>query len=402
MSSGIKYALEDWKRICTEKHNGKYNYDAITEYINKEQKMKIFCNQHQCWFEQTANSHIRGMEGCPLCKKEKYKKNALKSLDYAKNKIEDAIKGKNLEVDYSTYKGISEPITVYCHNKDLYGNEHGEFQPLVYNLINGHGCKKCSIDKNANRSRTDFNEFMEKIKILHPNLDFSLVKPFKNVDEQICVICHEKDEFGEEHGAYYTTPHRLLNGNKCKKCLRLEKVDVETWKKRCTKIHQNKYIYDEVNFDNLSDIVNIICKKHGLFKQTAMHHLYGHGCPICCESRIEKLITMVLNENQIEFQHNDRKTLNGLELDFLIPSKNIAIECQGEQHFKPKSFGCHNEQLVKENFDKQIERDKRKKDLCKDNGIDLIYFLDEEYNKYLEEGDIYFNNVEDLISYILK
>lgn len=400
MATGKRYNLEDWKNICTEKHNGKYTYEKVTEYINKKQVMEIYCTEHNCFFKQRADSHIRGYAGCPECKHQKAKKSAFKPLSYAQEKIEEAIKGKNIEIDYSTYKGMGEQITAYCHNVDDKGVEHGVFYPKIENLVNGHGCKKCGFERAANFHRTDFNEFMEKMKVIHPKLDFSLVKPFKNVDETIYVICHEKDEFGEEHGVYPTTPHRLLNGNKCKKCLHLEKISLDIWKKRCAKKHQNKYIYDEVHFNNLNDVVNIICKKHGMFQQTARNHLYGHGCSICSNSQLEDRVSICLNENNIEYLTNDRKILSGLELDFYLPLLNIGIECQGEQHFIMKTFGGKDEEKNLKRFAEQQERDNRKKQLCQEKGIELIYFLDKEYNSFMTETDIYFNKFENLLNYI--
>lgn len=66
--------------------------------------------------------------------------------------------------------------------------------------------------------------------------------------------------------------------------------------------------------------------------------------------------------------------LEGLELDLFIEELNLAIEYQGEQHFKPiKHWGGEI------SFKKLQERDKRKKQLCEMLGINLIYFnFDEE------------------------
>ena len=55
-------------------------------------------------------------------------------------------------------------------------------------------------------------------------------------------------------------------------------------------------------------------------------------------------------------------------LDVYIPSKKIAIEYQGEQHYRPvAAFGG------KEAFKRQEELDLRKKRLCREHGIRLLY-----------------------------
>ena len=58
--------------------------------------------------------------------------------------------------------------------------------------------------------------------------------------------------------------------------------------------------------------------------------------------------------------------LNGLSLDFFLPNKNIAIECQGKQHF---GFGGWTHDF---NFNTVKERDERKRKLCEENGVKLI------------------------------
>ena len=49
---------------------------------------------------------------------------------------------------------------------------------------------------------------------------------------------------------------------------------------------------------------------------------------------------------------------------------NIAVEYQGDQHFRPVEFFGG-----KEAFKKQQERDKIKKLKCEENNCDLIYVL---------------------------
>ena len=46
------------------------------------------------------------------------------------------------------------------------------------------------------------------------------------------------------------------------------------------------------------------------------------------------------------------------------------------------------------------KNDMLKKQLCKENGIKLIYYLDEKYSKYMNKDDIYFNDVEKLVEFL--
>jgi len=71
------------------------------------------------------------------------------------------------------------------------------------------------------------------------------------------------------------------------------------------------------------------------------------------------------NENIL--RHFRPEWLNKLELDIYLPDRSLAFEYQGLQHFKPmKIFGG---QIA---FNKLIERDRIKKELCKGYNIRLI------------------------------
>ena len=84
-------------------------------------------------------------------------------------------------------------------------------------------------------------------------------------------------------------------------------------------------------------------------------------------------------------------------LDFYLPQYSIGIECQGGQHFKSVEwFGG------KDGFIKTKERDERKRKLCEENGIKLLYYSNlgieypyevfEDKEKLLEEIKKYGNS----------
>ena len=65
--------------------------------------------------------------------------------------------------------------------------------------------------------------------------------------------------------------------------------------------------------------------------------------------------------------------LGNQRIDIYIPGLKVAIEYQGQQHYEPvEIFGG------KEALEKTKEMDKRKKFLCKKNGVNIIYFRHDE------------------------
>lgn len=77
------------------------------------------------------------------------------------------------------------------------------------------------------------------------------------------------------------------------------------------KIHKNKYDYGEVNYINSKTHVNILCGKHGTFKQIPNSHLNGQGCPGCKCEKIKKL-NAIKNNNDIDERRKNfiKKALN--------------------------------------------------------------------------------------------
>lgn len=117
--------------------------------------------------------------------------------------------------------------------------------------------------------------------------------------------------------------------------------------------------------------------------QLPNNHLNGSGCPYCKNSKLENEIKNILNENNFNF--NEKQHFNWLgrqHLDFYLPDYNIAIECQGEQHFR--------DIVIYDSKKNNIERDTIKYNKCKENGIKMIYYfpkktviknlLNEEFN----------------------
>ena len=152
---------------------------------------------------------------------------------------------------------------------------------------------------------------------------------------------------------------------------------LEEFINKAKKVHGDKYDYSKVEYKNCDTLVKIICPIHGEFEQIPFNHLHGSSCPYCKNWKLEEEITKFLEENNIFFVRQKKfKWLGRQSLDVYIPCSNIAIECQGIQHFKPINyFGG-----IK-GFENIIRLDKLKKELCDKNGIQLLYYSDKNIDK---------------------
>lgn len=284
--------------------------------------------------------------------------------------------------DYSevSYINDSTPVCIIC-------KEHGKFWKSPSNHIHKtkpQGCQKCN-----KKYRKTNEEWIEEFKKVHDNkYDYSETNVNdKDENGRLKIICPTHGEFWQTIDNHYY----LRKG--CKYCShRSYSYTTEEWIKEANKIHGNKYNYGKTQYDGNKTEVIITCPIHGDFSQRPISHLNGQGCPICKASHMENEIRQLLRENNIQFE--EQKNLNWLArqtLDFYIPSCNVAIECQGLQHFKAvEYFGGR---LV---FEDIIRRDKNKRKLCNENNIQLLYYANYEYNFPYEV----INNKDDLLTQI--
>lgn len=226
--------------------------------------------------------------------------------------------------------------------------------------------------------------FIKRAKEIHGNkYDYS---KFNYIDYKTpsIIIC-------KKHGEFKQSPNKHLSKRRgCHACSIEENAlkrlkTTEKFISDAILIHGDKYDYSKTQYKSAHDKVTIICKKHGEFEQTANDHLSGHGCSKCQESKLESEVKNILLKNNIKFEQQKRFDWLGRQsLDFYLPEHNIAIECQGEQHYRPIEFFGGNDE-----FQKIIKRDNEKLEKCKKNNIEILYYDNKKYNSiYLFENKI--------------
>jgi very-short-patch-repair endonuclease len=230
--------------------------------------------------------------------------------------------------------------------------------------------------------------FIERCKKVHEGkkYDYSETQ-FNTVNDFITIYCHEKDKDGNEHGYFTLRGYgHLYSGYGCKKC-QYRKLSEERKKPfvdflhEARKVHGDKYVYDESTYEGTHSKLSIVCPLHGEFHQEARMHLLGQGCPHCNASKLEKRINDLLSKESIEFESQKRfEWLGKQSLDFYLPNLNMAIECQGEQHYKPVDFNGKGTESAIVQFKRTTELDRKKKELLEEHNIRLIYFSNEKYD----------------------
>lgn len=346
------------------KFNKRYKYFNL--FLSVDDEIHYICPEHGI-IKQKYKLHYHSKVGCPECAKHSKKK-----VYNTESFIREANLVHNNKYLYTNTKYID------CYTKVVITCPiHGDFEQAPTNHLSGDGCVKCS--------KITFEDFLLKARKIHGDkYQYESCNNFKLVSK-IKIICPKHGEFWQEARSH-------LNGAGCLKCSS-RRNDNETFIEKALQIHGDKYDYSLVNYSHSHIPVEIICKKHGSFWQTPTNHLYGKGCPLCNESRGEKMLFNLFEKyftNIIITRQKRFKWLGFLSLDFYFESYNIAVEFDGEQHFRSiEPFGGENA------YKSVVKRDIIKNILCFRNNVKLFRV---KYNYTTEDINSLINSIKCIIT----
>lgn len=312
----MKLTTQDFIKKAIIVHNNLYDYFKV-DYKNTHEKVVIICKKHSD-FLQTPHNHLQG-QGCPLCRNEQRSKTRILNTDIF---IQKAISIHNNRYDYSKthYINTHEKVIIMC-------KIHGDFSQTPHNHLQGQGCNKCGKIAAKKLMVSSNDLFIKTANLIHNNdYDYSKVC-YINTHEKIIIVC-------KIHGDFLQTPHNHLRGQGCNECGKLKSIITRTLKieefiKRSQEVHKNIYTYENVNYINTSQKVNITCIKHGGFFQTPHGHMGGQGCLKC---HFEKLSYTTLEFiNKANLIHNNLYDYSNTI--FIGTSYKLIINCKKHGEF---------------------------------------------------------------------
>ena len=359
----LRYTTEEVIEKFKEIHKDKYRYEHFV-YNGSHTKSIVTCPVHGD-FLVTPNKHLLG-RGCPKCA------NNIKLTDDEFKRRIVGIFGEKYLLSEANYQDCKSKIKLYC-------KEHGYFISTAYHLLQGHGCPKCAVKKNADKKRLTISDCIEKFRGIHGDkYDYSKMK-YINIRTKVCIIC-------PEHGEFWQYPYQHIDRkNGCPKCgniataSKLSKTR-EDFIKDAIKVHGDKYTFKDTIYKNSTTRIKVNCRKHGMFEILPSNLLQGYGCPKCrCTcSKEENEVANFIGELNVESEKI--KLENGQELDIYIPDKKIAFEFDGLY------WHC------------ELKKDKyyhsKKTYYCKEQGIRLIHIFEDEW---LYKRDIVKSNIRYLL-----
>lgn len=259
------------------------------------------------------------------------------------------VHGDFFNYDHVKYRGCHEKITITCPF-------HGDFETTPVLHLKGCRCPKCMKVK----PQMNTKQFIEAAKQVHGDrYDYSKVVYEKSI-RKVEIICRH-------HGSFFVTPNNHLSKRVgCPTCaLNRRKNTLDRFIEKARSVHGDKYDYSKVEYKDRSTRVQLICPEHGPFWITPEAHINRiSGCPKCSMKKVMngESVEDFLGRH-VEVIPHDRTVLDGDELDFYIPSRNLAIEFDSLRH--------NNDRKTNHIFEKTKK--------CMTKGIKLIHVFEDEW-----------------------
>ena len=273
------------------------------------------------------------------------------------------------------YRGFKDMLLIQC-------NKCGLRFKRSYDAYRKHKrCPFCSNDKvSVPWDTPTFSWYVSHVT----HGQYELISDYRSVSTKV-EIKHE--QCGH---IYKVLPLNFIKGDRCpyekyQRVAKTQNMGNEEFKRRVKEIAGDEYEPVSQYIAAKKPVLMRHNKCGNTWKTTPDTFLHGHGCPVCKESNGEKAVAKYLTAHNIDFIR--QKKFEGcrikymLPFDFYLPSQNMCIEYDGEQHFHPiKFFGGEKK------FKYTHYRDLFKNKFCKDNKIRLVRIkYTENVNSVLEQ-----------------
>jgi len=216
------------------------------------------------------------------------------------------VHGNKYNYSTSYFNGGKQKIIISCPF-------HGDFNQQATSHLMGNGCPKC-----VGRNKTTSEFISEANKIHNFKYDYSKFIYHKSSKKEI-IIC-------SKHGNFLCSPNNHLKEKGCPICaVRGHKKTIDEFVNKAIEVHNGKYDYSKSIYIHCFTKIKIICKIHGVFKQTPADHLYGKGCRKCALD--PQINHSGFKRKEYILPNGKREFVQGYEpltLDYLFSSNSIG------------------------------------------------------------------------------
>lgn len=312
----IEEVIEKFRAV----HGDLYIYSNAI-YLGAIKPIVITCREHGP-FTTTPSRHLKG-SGCQFCGNIKIGKMKKLTLDEFISRARDT-HGSRYQYSGSLWTGDNgkSQAKITCLL-------HGDFIQSTASHIAGSGCHNCSNDKQrevrGKMPRRDTAQLIADFRIQHGDLyDYSLVT-FTQVNDYVSIGC-------PVHGIFSQKVSMHLKGSGCPKCRSVSRaITTESFLKRAHAKHGSRYDYSMIErmgidvFGGATQDISIVCRQHGVFRQSMSNHLFGKGCIVCAYISIGEQSSIKIEDfvKRSATAHNGKydysKTVMGKYVEIICP-----------------------------------------------------------------------------------
>lgn len=291
-----------------------------------------------------------------------------KTTQYLNDFIHRATKHHGGKYDYSkvVYIHSLAPVEIVCPH-------HGSFYQKPALHARRIGCPECG----ANATRLTRDEYITRANNVHGGkYDYTDVV-YTSTRHKINVKC-------VTHGSFLVRASKHLEGIGCPKCTDTT-LTTEEFIHRAKQVHGDVYDYSQTVYINARTDVDIICKKHGLFKQPPMRHVTRKcGCPEC---KPKSSITENEWLDELNVPKESRQVLINVDgtkyrVDGYDAQTNTVYEFWGDYwHGNPNVYNPQDvHPTTKQTYGEMYERTMLKKEQLIAAGYNVVDVWEKDYN----------------------
>jgi glutaredoxin-related protein len=330
---------------------------------------------------QTDIVTLRKHPHCKWCRDNSNRGKLIYSYDYIKKTIKNL--GGILLTKKEEYINSIIPVKIQC-------NKCGWIWDVPFGRINPENkhhnwCPECAKHKEKIGKRKYNYDYVKKyIK----NNGYKLISTnYKIARDRIIIKCPEGHKFE-------TIFQRLLADKWCPKCAVIKrgkgqrKYDFKYVKNF---IESKNGILISKSYETTKELLCIKCNECQNIWEATFDNLHKNTrptwCPKCFSGKTQKFIFNIMedlfgssvfyNYRGFEWLKNKRKQ----EIDIWVAEIKLAIEYDGEQHFRPIVWNEISKRNIKAELEKIKKRDKNKDKLIKAHPEDIKYFIRFNYKE---------------------
>lgn len=202
----------------------KLGFEVLEEkYRTTKTKMKCLCPIHGEFYQSLEG--IKQGRGCPKCGRARGHKKRIYPFEY----VREFLKEVGLTLVSDKYVGSHDKMRINCP-------KHGEFTQTFSEILQGHRCPKCGIEKRAKKNILPLKEVIP----IFEAAGLEIIEPiFKGTAIPIRCLC-------KKHGIVYATYNSVKRSGLCPVCGKYrDRENNPSWKGGLTKT--KRYLRESLN-----------------------------------------------------------------------------------------------------------------------------------------------------------